>query len=130
MNDPFLVLALFWGPTLLATGIGILVSPAAYAQVYRDLVKQPLAVLVTGLLALNLGLLQVLVFEQWNAPSRILMSLLGWMLLLKGVALVVIPRLVERSAERWEKRKLLPVSGGVLVAIGIYFTYQVASNLF
>ena len=123
------LLCLFWAPTVLAAGIGIFASPAHYARLYRGLESQSLAVLTIGLIAMNLGLAHVLVFEQWHSLPTALVSLLGWTLLLKGLVLVVAPRVAERAGDWWLDRKLIPYSGIVMIVLGAYLGFQLLSAL-
>lgn len=130
MTDPdyFLFLSLFWAPTLLAAGIGIFVSPAHYARMYRDLEKQPLAVLTLGILALSFGLAQSLTFQNWTTIPTAIVSALGVGLLLKGLVMIIAPGITSRLADWWLDRGLIPFSGGALIVLGSYLGYLVIAS--
>ena len=113
---------------MLAAGLGIFVSPAHYARLYRNLETQPLAVLTLGILALCLGLAQTLTFQDWSTVPTAIMSALGIGLLLKGIVMVIAPNLTSRLADMWLDKGLIPFSGGVLIILGSYLGYLVIAS--
>jgi hypothetical protein len=52
-----------------------------------------------------------------------LISLIGWILALRGMILMAAPELYERAVIAMDWIPLVRVIFGVLVAIGIYLTY-------
>lgn len=123
MDIMTLFLAQIWGPVILAVGVGVFVSRSYYLRVYRDLEKDALAVLVFGLVATTVGLLQVQVHNTWDTVPEILVSLLGWGLLLKGLAFLVVPNFVDRSGNIAAKSGLIHIVGGAMLLLGIYLSW-------
>lgn len=116
-------LAQFWGPVLLLVGIGVFVSRGFYQRVYRDLEKGPLAVLLFGMVAITVGIAHVGAHNIWGTFPEIVISLLGWGLLVKGGVLVVMPGSVDRWGDRVAGSSLLTVAGVALLALGGYLTW-------
>lgn len=121
--DITVLLASLWGPTIFALGIGIFTSRAQYTSMYRDIEKNAFAILVFGMTAMTMGIFHVLVHNIWNTFPEIIISLLGWGLLLKGVLFIVGPRLVDYVADMWVDLKMLSVAGVLMLVLGAYLSW-------
>ena len=121
--DVTVFLAQIWGPIMFALGLGIFTSRSHYLRIYRDLEKETLAVLVFGMMGMALGILQIGVHNAWNTLPQILVSLLGWGLLLKGLVFILAPRFVDRSGDKAAKSGLLPIVATALLIIGAYLVW-------
>jgi len=116
-------LAHLWGPILLAAGFGMFFNRAYYARVYRDLEQDAFAVVFFGMAAMAAGITQVLAHNTWHSFPEILISLLGWGLLLRGIVCTAFPKLAERSAKRALKAHLLPYMGIIVFLLGMYLSW-------
>ncbi|OGG86192.1 hypothetical protein A2392_01895 [Candidatus Kaiserbacteria bacterium RIFOXYB1_FULL_46_14] len=119
-------LAGLWGPAMLAIGIGMFINRGHYIKIYRDLAREPFAVMIFGMAAVVVGMAQVNAHNIWETLPEMLVSLLGWLLLLKGLACVIMPNWVERSGHWMDNNlQMLTTSSAVLVIIGVYLTWSV-----
>lgn len=117
-------LAQLWGPGLVAFGLGFFMSREYYIRVYKDLDKETLAVLVFGMAAIAAGITQVLAHNVWNTLPEIVVSLLGWGLLLKGAVFAVSPKFVDQAGNWWGRNpQMISVAGAVMVLVGAYLSY-------
>ena len=112
-----------WGPILLAIGLGIFISRKYYIRLYRDLEKNSLAVLGLGIAFMAVGIIQTAVHSVWNSLPQIIISILGWAILIKGVLFLTVPGLVDKAGDFEVKSKLLPASGTALLILGLYLTW-------
>ena len=116
-------LAQLWGPALLAVGVGLLLNRADYKKVYKGVSNEPLATLAFGLLAMTIGLAQILTHNIWNSTAAIVVSLLGWSAFLKGIVCIIAPGSTAAWAHRFEKVKPLGISGVFAVITGVYLIW-------
>lgn len=116
-------LAQIWGPMLIAIGVGILFSANYYKKIYRDLESEPLAVLGLGMVLMAVGIMQVLVHNVWASIPQIVISLVAWGTLLKGVVLVTFPRLVDQVGNKVAVSGIIPVVSVGALALGAYITW-------
>ncbi len=124
MIDPITIfLAQIWGPIFVAMSLGIFLSREYYLKIYRDLEKETLAVLCFGFLTLSLGIVQVGVHNVWNSLPQIIISFLGWAMLLKGIILVVKPQLANKVGDWFATTKAVSIVGGVVLFVGLYLTW-------
>jgi hypothetical protein len=77
-----------------------------------------------GLIDFAGGLAIVLTHNVWVASWRVLITLLGWLLLIRGAARVLATdMLMPYAAKIIRNRQIYPVSGGVLVILGLVLCY-------
>ena len=116
-------LAQMWGPAVLAIGVGIFINPKYYARAYREIEKEPLALLVFSMMAITAGVAHIYVHNMWNTFPQIVVSLLGWGLFIKGVLLAVAPNFVDKAGDWYSRKQFIPAVGGLTVVIGVYLTW-------
>ncbi|MCC7500274.1 hypothetical protein IT396_00500 [Candidatus Nomurabacteria bacterium] len=117
------MLAQVWGPILVAVGLGFFFSTKYYVKIYRDLEKESFAVLFFGMFAMAIGIVHVLAHNIWGTSSQILVSFLGWGVLLKGIICVTFPALADRGGDWALSARVVPAAGGVALLLGAYLTY-------
>ncbi len=117
------VLAGIWGPTLLAIGVGMFTSRAYYTKMYRDLEKDALAMLVVGIACMVVGIVQVQLHDLWDTTPQIIVTLLGWATLLKGVVLLVAPAIADKRGDMFAKYNLVPAVGALMILLGGYLSW-------
>ncbi len=118
-----LLLAQMWGPTILAVGIGFFVSRKYYLKTYRDLQKETFALLVFGMVSIPAGIAHINYHNVWGTFPEIVISLLGWGLLLKGFLFAIAPGLVDRAGDFEADSKLVPIAGVLMLIAGIYLSW-------
>lgn len=116
-------LAQIRGPLLVAVGLGFFVSRSYYVAIYRDIQKAPFAVLFFGMFGMAAGIAQVLSHNIWETLPEILVMLLGWGLLLKGIVCVVAPRLADKAGDFTLGLKIVPGVGATALLLGAYLSW-------
>lgn len=84
-------LAIFLGLYCALMATTLLLRGRESALVIAGLLDEPGVVLLAGAIALAAGLAMVLGHDRWRGLLPIVVTLLGWVILLKGVALLVLP---------------------------------------
>lgn len=126
MNELTIILAQFMGPVMLAVGLGIFFSRPYYERVYRHLENETLAVLMSGIVALVVGIAIVLNHNYWHSLLAGLVSLVGWMSVAKGLLLIITPTAVDKIGDWAANKKGWFTSAAVLyVVLGLYMAYMV-----
>jgi hypothetical protein len=122
--DPLTIfLAKLIGPAVLVVGLGMFFSRAYYAKAYRNLEKETLGILLSGLTALVIGIVIVINHNSWDNPLAGFVSLVGWLSIGKGVMLVIFPKMVDKVGDAIAKSFWVR-SGAVIYSIaGAYITY-------
>ena len=79
---------------------------------------------ITGGLLVFAGLFIIANHQYWSSAFAILISLFGWFLALRGLALLSIPHLYEKAGvEVMNAISLVRIGFGLLVLAGLWLTY-------
>ena len=113
------------GPLYLAIGVGGYVNRVKYLDLIKSFKASFGMQLFSGVAALLVGIMMVQFHNIWVADWRGLITIFGWIALIKGVSLFVLPAKVGQSvADAFVNRAgLINVMFGFCVAIGLLFTY-------
>jgi len=97
-------LARLIGPILLVIGIGmafgLMMEGAGYSSVLKEFIANRALIFLTGILALLAGVAIINVHNVWVPDWRVIVTVLGWLLVLRGVMLLVFPLTVQVFGDR------------------------------
>lgn len=91
MAGPSIFLARLLGPLALAVGIGGLLNREAIRGIASSLSREPGLILILGALDLAIGLAIVQVHNLWVAGWPVLITLIGWLALARGLVRILAP---------------------------------------
>ncbi len=117
-------LARLLGPLLLLTGAGIVLNPKSFRTIAGEVVRSVTLVYLFGFMDLAAGLAIVLTHNVWVASWRVLITLLGWLLLIRGAVRIVAPEIVMGYAAKVIRNKqVIPSAGAVVGVLGLVLCY-------
>jgi hypothetical protein len=97
-------IARLMGPVLLLIGIGMimgmLTEGAAYSSLMQEFISSRALIFVTGVLALVAGLAIVNAHNLWVPDWRVIVTILGWLAILRGIMNLVFPETVQTLGDR------------------------------
>lgn len=67
-------------------------------------------VISTGYISLLMGLVTVILHNVWAADWRVVITILGWSTLIKGIQKVGFPEFIHKQAQRFKKKQWLSAS--------------------
>ncbi len=104
----------------IATGIATFVNKNFLKNMLEDFAKSPALSFVTGFITIVLGMLIVFYHNIWRNDWTVLITLMGWLTLIKGVIVLVFPKYIS-----WFRNLSLnsPVWAIMLLVFGIVFGY-------
>jgi hypothetical protein len=121
--DNSILLAKFIGPYITVIGISLLFNTKVYQKIMEDFFKNAALVYVTGLITFVAGLAIVLFHNLWVLDWRIIITLLGWNVLIKGAWLIISPDTSAKMAALFAKNnKLVLIPWIIMLAIGVFLT--------
>ncbi|HSD99063.1 MAG TPA: hypothetical protein VLB73_05240 [Patescibacteria group bacterium] len=86
--------------------------------------KHPEVIYLSGLIDVFFGLLIVLVHNVWAMDFRAIITVMGWVLLLRGVWRMLSPESISRMVEKYRAlRSILVPAMVVAVLVGAYLAY-------
>ena len=112
--------ARLWGSFFLI--FGLLFIATGYLGKVIEMTEDRAFVISTGYMTLLMGLVTVILHNHWVAEWVVVITVLGWSTLIKGVVKVGFPELIHKQAQRFRKKQLL--SNVSLVALGAWLFWM------
>jgi hypothetical protein len=117
-------LAKLMGPILLVAGIAMLVNRKELDALAQELLRSRALLFLLGLIDLAIGLAIVLTHNVWVADWRLIITLLGWLLIVRGAVRVLIPDQVKGlGAKLLKNANAVTGSLAVTIALGLVLSY-------
>ncbi len=117
-------LAQLIGLTVIIFASVALLQPTFIAAAIRDIRPFSFSLLVAGLIGIVAGLAIVLTHNVWEASWRVVITLMGWAALVKGIAYLVFPESLMRTAVNVFEGKRQRVVLIVSILFGCYLVYH------
>lgn len=117
-NSTFL--AKLIGPYMVIVAIGMMLNRKSYQRIMEDFFKNPALICLGGVVALIIGLLIVLFHNVWVGSWPVIITIFGWLGLIKGTCLIILPNSVAKLTQVYQKKTaLLIVHLVIILALGI-----------
>jgi uncharacterized membrane protein len=91
-------LAKLSGPIFLTIGIGMLVNGAFYRDLITEALASHVLIYLSGVLSLLAGLAIVIAHNRWSSGWPVIVTVLGWLMVIGGVIRIVVPQVVQTVA--------------------------------
>jgi len=91
-------LAKLSGPIFLTIGIGMLVNGPFYRVLIGEALASHVLIYLSGVLLLLAGIAVVIAHNRWSGGWPIIITVLGWLMVIGGVMRIVLPQVVQTVA--------------------------------
>ena len=118
-----LFLAKLIGLYLVIVCLAVLYNRDLVASLVREMGSNTFVLIFSGTIHLVLGLLVVLSHNIWSADWRGLITLIGWITLVKGMLRLFFPQKVQRWAAHFVAGNKHLIIDVIFLVIGIYLTF-------
>ena len=113
------------GPTLVALGASTLVNLGRLPTLVEQVAREPALILVSGMLLFVAGLAIVRAHHHWRRDWSIVVTLLGWLSLLGGLARILVPfRLADAMVGLGDRPVVEVCSAIVVLVVGVFLSYK------
>jgi uncharacterized membrane protein HdeD (DUF308 family) len=97
--DRSVLLAKLIGPPFLAVGLGLLLNQTTYWEMTDEVIRHPspvsnMLIYLSGVLSMVVGLAVVNAHPSWTRDWRVVITVIGWLLLVGGIMRIVLPDIV------------------------------------
>jgi uncharacterized membrane protein HdeD (DUF308 family) len=117
-------LARLIGPALLIVGVGILLNQNYYRGMTKEFVAGRPLFYLAAVIGVVAGLAIVLVHNVWELSWRVLITLFGWINLLRGALSILLPEQSFALGGRMMAGRNMPMIAGIVALIlGLVFCY-------
>jgi len=119
-----LLLTKILGAYMLVAGLSGLFYPDRMQKALAEMSKSYLLPYFDGALALIIGLLVVLHHNVWNSTSEIIVSLFGWVAIVEGLALMLLPHSFMAGVAKMFSSKQTAMGWSIIaLLLGAYLAY-------
>ncbi len=119
-------LAKLIGPILVVIGVGVLLNRAGYQAVAEEVVKSRVQLWLSGVLALTAGLAIVLAHNEWDLSWQIVITIIGWLAILRGLLRLLFPQQIGDFLTRALARSphVMTGVGVVALVVGAFLAWK------
>lgn len=123
--EPAVLIARLTGPVFIAIAIGILLNASFYVGAIIEAVHSPTLVYMSGLASLLAGLAILNAYAAWTADWRVVVTVVGWILVIAGIVRIVIPQLVTSLATTiYSGPTALSVTAIIVLIVGGFLSFK------
>lgn len=120
-----IILAKVFGLYLLGVGIALALNPERFVRIYKEMVRNESVLLLGAIMALMFGAFIISVHNIWIWDWPVLITILGWISLVKGFTLLLVSDLGKRFAYLYENSNGFYRALGLFwIVVGLFLTYQ------
>lgn len=113
------------GPTLMAMGATVLLHLRLLPDIVAGFVHDPAIVVAAGFAVFVPGLAIVRFHNYWHRDWRLLVTLVGWMFILVGLARILFPvEMLLIAVQLIQVPGLLPAMALIFLALGGFLTFE------
>ncbi len=117
-------IAKLMGPILLVVGISVLIDQKSIRAMAKEVLGSRALIYIFGILDLLLGLVLVTVHNVWVMDWRVIITLIGWLSILRGlVRMLFAPFIVKNAPKLLKKQGLLMGVAIVVVILGAVLSF-------
>ncbi len=121
-----LFLAKLIGPIFVIVGTGLLLNGDRYRAVADEVMSSHTLLYIFGAIALTGGLAIVLTHNIWVWDWPVIITIVGWLMIVRGSFRIVFPQQVEDLARKMVARwsNILLISGLLVIALGAFLCWK------
>ncbi len=105
------------GVYLLVISLSMIFNHRVFFRTFQQWVQEPATITLTAFISIILGILMVLVHNVWVPDWRIVITILAWVTLIKGIVRLNFPHAVPETMEYFHHRKIAYFSLSVLALL-------------
>jgi len=114
-------LAELWGITIVAVSLALLIKPKRLKRLFAE-AENEATMFFGGIVNLVIGIAMVLAHNVWVLNWRVVITILGWLTLLKGLDVMFLPGQMRKRWLKMENRQWTLILV-FLLFIGLVITY-------
>ncbi|MBW2970507.1 hypothetical protein KY319_05275 [Candidatus Woesearchaeota archaeon] len=118
--DISIFFARLWGSFFIIFGLLFIITRQLGKTI--EMTKDKAFVISTGYITLIMGLVTVILHNVWVADWRVVITVLGWSTLIKGIMKIGFPEHIRKQAQRFKKKQVL--SAIILLFLGAWLFWM------
>ena len=115
-------LAEIWGISIVVISLALIIKDNYIKRLFNKIETEE-NLFCWGLISFVIGIAMVLAHNIWAQNWQVIITIFGWLALLKGLAMLFIPELVKKWTKKIENKEWLPIALIVVLIVGLILTY-------
>jgi uncharacterized membrane protein HdeD (DUF308 family) len=107
----------------LSSSLGAFFSADYYRKIADDLFSNSALIYLTGFITVIIGFLIVTYHNRWAKSWTVLITILGWLAMVKGIFLIAFPQFVHALSERMLTDSTARIFPYGALCLGLLFAY-------
>ena len=125
MMDTSMLLAKIWGTAFIIVSIGFVFNMKTYRKMIEDFQNNMALVYLGGVFSLVIGLLIIHFHNVWEMQWVVIITILGWISLIKGTTLIIFPTQLMRISNFYQKNTApLIINLLIIFVLGVFLTVK------
>jgi hypothetical protein len=117
------------GPLLVVVGVGMLANLGVYQAMISEFLHSTALVYLSGVLTLVGGLAIVNVHNSWRAEWPVIVTILGWLMVIGGIIRIALPQFtVSLGASMYGSLTAIIIVAIIGLVIGGFLTFKAYSG--
>ncbi len=121
--DISIFFAKLWGSFFVVFGLLFIITRQLGRTI--EMTDDKAFVISTGYISFLMGLITVILHNLWVNDWRLMITILGWSTLIKGIMKIGFPEVIHKQAQRFKKKQYL--SAIALIILGAWLFWQAFS---
>lgn len=123
--DSAVYIAKIVGPFMIIVALGLMLNRDTYIKMMEDFFKNKALVYIGGIMALLMGMIIVSFNNVWAWNWNTVITVFGWLGIIKGIWLVVLPNVRGKITKIFSKHPhLITIDAVIMLLIGIFITVR------
>jgi len=118
--DITIFLARLWGSFFIIFGLLFIITRQLGKTI--EMTGDKAFVISTGYITLLMGLVTAILHNVWVANWKVVITILGWSTLIKGIMKIGFPEQIHKQAQRFKKKQM--VSAAALIMLGAWLMWM------
>lgn len=103
--------------------LSIIVCYKTYLEMEEDAAKNPALMYLSGFFILIVGILLTVSHQIWSRDWRVIITIIGWLILVKGILRIFFPKIVKKLIEK-KRYPWFLLAEAVSLLVGLYLMYK------
>lgn len=116
-------LAKIFGLFMAGMGLAILINLKSFMDMVEDFMKNTALKYLAGIFLVFIGGAVVFSHNVWTGGWPVLVTFIGWAVMLKGLMFLIFPKVMKVMAKNVLNMKMLVFGGVTVLVVGIYLLY-------
>ncbi|MFH2120645.1 MAG: hypothetical protein ABIJ25_09660 [Pseudomonadota bacterium] len=121
--EPSILIAKIIAVIYLSASLGGFLSRDYYRRLAEDMCRNATLTYMMGFITVILGFLIVHYHNLWGRDWTVLVTIIGWLALIKGILIIVFPKFMQRLSEPFLTERVLKIIPYVTLFLGLLFGY-------